>query len=181
MERRKTLAEYAWSSHAIYAGGKPPPAWVSTDWLGYFAPQRKEAQQRYGRFVENAFGSIVENRWENLRAGKGGNGGPGADVFTGETAPRRGPVGHSPESRAELVAGRRGGSTWPTSMDIEMGVRLRKSLNVFKPMPKLAPHAPSACRGSSAPSRRLCQVSRVAPYDYDYTPLTFHRLLCLGT
>jgi REP element-mobilizing transposase RayT len=68
-ERREEFSEYPWSSHPVYAGRKPAPSWLCTDWLSFFAPGRKEAQRRYRRFLDDAFGSVVESPWATLRLG----------------------------------------------------------------------------------------------------------------
>src|SRR5579871_2666826 len=68
-ERRAAFAEEPWSSHWAYAGRKPAPVSLCTDWLGFFASIRREAQRRYRRFVDEAFGTIIESPWDHLRMG----------------------------------------------------------------------------------------------------------------
>jgi Transposase IS200 like. len=64
-ERREAFSAYVWSSHRAYLGEASAPAvsWLSTDWLSFFAANRQEAQRRYRRFVDEAFGTVVECPW----------------------------------------------------------------------------------------------------------------------
>src|SRR5258708_3101865 len=69
VERRKTLAQYPWSSHRAYLGIAAAPAWLCTDWLSFFGRKRQEARTQYRRFVTDAFGAVVESPWERLQGG----------------------------------------------------------------------------------------------------------------
>jgi REP element-mobilizing transposase RayT len=68
-ERREAFESYPWCSHAVYAGRGEAPDWLCTDWLGFFHSKRKEAQRRYRRFVDDAFGTVIDNPWTDLRMG----------------------------------------------------------------------------------------------------------------
>jgi hypothetical protein len=68
-ERWEMFSEYPWSSHRAYAGRALAPSWLCTEWLSFFASRRKEAQRRYQRFLEESFGTVVENPWAKLRLG----------------------------------------------------------------------------------------------------------------
>jgi REP element-mobilizing transposase RayT len=68
-DRRGDLDRYPWSSHRAYAGKATPPAWLCTDWLGFFAGARTEAQRRYRRFVDDAFGAVADSPWDSLQNG----------------------------------------------------------------------------------------------------------------
>jgi len=63
------LREYSWSSHRSYLGKAGAPAWLCTDWLSFFARRRKEGQGQYSRFVDDAFGAVVESPWQRLQGG----------------------------------------------------------------------------------------------------------------
>ena len=69
LERRPALAEYRWSSHRAYLGKDRPPTWLCTEWLSFFGRTRAEAQKRYGRFVGDAFGEVIESPLERLQFG----------------------------------------------------------------------------------------------------------------
>jgi hypothetical protein len=56
-------------SMRIYAGRGQPPDWICTNGLGFFHSKGKEAQRRYRRFVDDAFGRVIGNPWTNLRMG----------------------------------------------------------------------------------------------------------------
>ena len=68
-ERRSMLEGYPWSSHLAYAGKAATPAWLCTDWLSFLDRRRTEARRRYRRIMDEAFGRVVENPWDELRLG----------------------------------------------------------------------------------------------------------------
>jgi putative transposase len=68
-QKRADFAAYPWSSHRAYCGAEPTPAWLSTDWLSFFAPGRKAAQRQYRKFVDDAFEHGVDDPWAQLQRG----------------------------------------------------------------------------------------------------------------
>jgi hypothetical protein len=66
---REALLEFKWSSHRCYLGLVRPPDWLSVDWLSYFARTRRIANLGYAQFIEDAFESVIESPWKNLRSG----------------------------------------------------------------------------------------------------------------
>jgi hypothetical protein len=63
------MPNHSWSSHAVYGGHREAPGWLCTDWLGFFHSKRREAQRQYRRFVADAFGTVMDNPWADLRMG----------------------------------------------------------------------------------------------------------------
>jgi REP element-mobilizing transposase RayT len=68
-ERRTLLRKFPWSSHRAYLGKVSAPEWLCTDWLSFFGRRRGEAQKTYARFIEDAFGSVVDSPWDQLIGG----------------------------------------------------------------------------------------------------------------
>lgn len=60
------VAAYHWSSYRATAGLSPCPPWLQTDWLlGQFSPNRLQAQQQYGQFVQD--GIELPSPWHALK------------------------------------------------------------------------------------------------------------------
>lgn len=68
-ERKKELYRYLWSSHRTYAGLGPVPAWVCTEWLSYWASQRRAAIREYRKDIQRMFGKPLPSIWAQLRGG----------------------------------------------------------------------------------------------------------------
>lgn len=57
---------YRWSSYRATVGLSPCPEWLQTDWvLGQFSPDRLQAQQLYGQFVQE--GMEQPSPWHDLK------------------------------------------------------------------------------------------------------------------
>jgi REP element-mobilizing transposase RayT len=69
-ERTKLLEAHAWSSHLDYLGRRREPlARVATDWLGFWAGEKREARREYRKFIQVAFDQAVERPWDKLKGG----------------------------------------------------------------------------------------------------------------
>ena len=68
-ERRGDLQEYRWSSHRSYLGCAASPEWLCTEWLSFFGRNGASARRQYERFVNDAFGEVVKNPWDELQGG----------------------------------------------------------------------------------------------------------------
>ena len=69
-ERMELLAAYEWSSHGDYLGQRRTPgAQVATDWLCFWAGEKRRARREYGKFIRAAFGREVATPWNNLKGG----------------------------------------------------------------------------------------------------------------
>jgi REP element-mobilizing transposase RayT len=68
-ERRAALDRWRWSSHWAYLGRAPAPAWLCTEWLGFFGRSRVQARRNYQKLMDEMFGKRVESPWEQLQWG----------------------------------------------------------------------------------------------------------------
>ena len=69
-ERMGSLEAYEWSSHGDYLGRRREPvAQVTTDWLGFWAGEKRRARREYRKFIRAAFGREVETPWKRLKGG----------------------------------------------------------------------------------------------------------------
>ena len=66
----ESLEAYEWSSHRDYLGRRREQvAQVATDWLCFWAGEKRRARREYRKFIRAAFGREVETPWNNLKGG----------------------------------------------------------------------------------------------------------------
>ena len=69
-ERTKLLEAHEWSSHLDYLGRRREAlARVATDWLGFWAGEKRVARREYGKFMRAAFDRALERPWDKLKGG----------------------------------------------------------------------------------------------------------------
>ncbi len=70
IERMGSLDAYEWSSHQDYLGRRRTPVvQVATDWLFFWAGERRKARREYHKFIRAAFGREVERPLDKLQGG----------------------------------------------------------------------------------------------------------------
>ena len=111
--------DWAWSSYGATAGLKPPPAWLTTDWLlAFFSADRVKAMREYRDFVAAGIGKETPLK----EAGKGQI--LGSEQFIHSVWELKGDTDHLKEvPRAQRIIGR------PTVKEIFEGLDNKQARN----------------------------------------------------